>query len=80
MALVVGVSGFECVAGVGRMCTGLGKGAASSGLLVAWAVVLGFNSIGNGLGIRFLGSSIISFPLHSSVNKGRIPYFLLHGS
>ena len=35
MALAVGVSGVECVAGEGRMCTGSGEGAAGSGLLVA---------------------------------------------
>ena len=28
------------------MCTGLGEGAAGSGLLVAWAVALGFNFMG----------------------------------
>ena len=35
MALAIGVSGVECGAGVGMMCTGLGEGAAGSGLLVA---------------------------------------------
>ena len=43
MTLAVGVSCVECVAGVGRICTRSGEGAASSGLLVAWAVALGFN-------------------------------------
>ena len=57
MALVVGVSGVECVAGVGRMCTRSGEAAASSGLLVTWAMALGFNFMGNGLRISFWGSS-----------------------
>ena len=30
------------------MCAGSGEGAAGSGLLVAWAVVLGFNFMGIG--------------------------------
>ena len=56
MVLAVGVSSVECVAGVGWMCTGLGEGADRNGLLVAWAVALGFNFIGNGLRISFWGS------------------------
>ena len=63
MALAVGVSGVECVAGEGRMCTRSGQG---NGLLVTWAV-------------GFWGSSLASFPLPSSLIKGRICYFLLHG-
>ena len=35
MALAVGVSGVECAAGEGRICTGSGKGAVGRGLLVA---------------------------------------------
>ena len=46
MAFAVGVSGVECAASEGRMCTGSGEGAAGSGLLVAWAVTLGFNFMG----------------------------------
>ena len=48
MALTVGVSGVECATGVGRMCTRSGEGAAGSGLLVAWAMALGFNFMGVG--------------------------------
>ena len=79
MALVVGVSGVECVVGVGRLCIGLGEGAVGSGLLVAWAVALRFNFVGSGLRISFWGSSTVSFPLPSSVNKGRISSFFLYG-
>ena len=52
-ALVVGALGVECAAGVRRMCTGSGEGATGSGLLVAWAVAVGFNFMGNGLRISF---------------------------
>ena len=48
------------------------KGATSSGLLVAWAVAVGFNSVGNGFKTSSWGSSANSFPLLSSVIKGRI--------
>ena len=48
MVFAVGVSGVECVVGEGRICTGSGEGVASSGLLVAWAVALGFNFMGIG--------------------------------
>ena len=72
MALAVGVSCVECAAGVGRMCTGSREGAAGSGLLLAWAVVLGSNFVGSVLRIRFWGSSTASFPLPSSVNNGEI--------
>ena len=75
MGLAVGVSGVECVAGVGRMCIGLGEGAAGSGLLVAWAVALGSNFVGSGLRISFWGSSTTSFPLPSSVCNGEIASF-----
>ena len=56
-ALVFGASSVECAAGVGRICTRSREGAAGSGLLVAWAVALGFNFMGNGLRISFWGSS-----------------------
>ena len=46
MTFVVGVSGVECVVGEGRICPGLGEGAVGSGILVAWAVALGFNFMG----------------------------------
>ena len=69
MALAIGVSGVECVAGVGRMCIGSREGTTGSGMLVAWAVTLGFNFVGNGLRISFWGSSATSFPLLSSVSK-----------
>ena len=48
MALAVGVSGVECVAGEGRICIGSGKGAIGRGILVAWALALGFNFMGIG--------------------------------
>ena len=79
MALAVGVSGVECFVGVGMMCIGLGEGVAGNGLLMVWAVALGFNFVGNGLRISFWGSFTASFPLPSSVNKERISSFLLHG-
>ena len=63
VAFVVGVSGFECAAGVGRIYTSEGQG---SGLLVAWAV-------------GFWGSSPGSFPLPSLPIKGRISSCFLHG-
>ena len=69
MALKVGVSGVECAAGVGKMCRGSGEGAGGCGLLVAWAVTLGFNFVGSGLRISFWGSSTPSFPLLSSVSN-----------
>ena len=64
MALAVGVS---CVAGLGRMCTWSGKGAAGNGLLVAWVVALRSNFVGSGLRLGFWGFS--SFPLLSPVNN-----------
>ena len=53
MALAVGVSGVECAAGVGRMCTGSGEGATGNRLLMAWEVALGSNFVGSGLRISF---------------------------
>ena len=60
---MVGASGVNCAAGEGRVCTGSGEG---SGLLVAWVV-------------GFWGSSPASFPLPSSVIKGRIFSFFSLG-
>ena len=48
MAFLEGVSGVECAAGEGRMCTRSGEGATGSGLLVAWAMALEFNFMGIG--------------------------------
>ena len=79
MALIVGVSGVSCAAGVDRMCTWSGKGAAASELLVAWAVALGFNFVGSGLRIGFWGFSPAPFSLPSSLNKGRISSLFSHG-
>ena len=42
MAFTVGVSGVECATGEGRIYTWSVEDAAGSGLLVAWAVALGF--------------------------------------
>ena len=67
MTLAVGVLGVECVVGVGRMCIRSGEGAASS------------EPRGSGLRIGFWGSSTTSFPLSSSISKGRISSSLLHG-
>ena len=53
MAFAVGVSGVECAAGEGRIYSRSGEGAAGSGLLLAWVVVLGFNFVGSGLRIGF---------------------------
>ena len=75
MALAVGVSSVECASRVDRMCTGSGEGIASSGLLVACAVALGFNFVGSGLRIGFWGSSTTSFPLPSLVSNGEIASF-----
>ena len=55
------------------------RGAAGSGLLVAWAMALGFNFMGNGLRISFWGSSNASFPLPSLVINGEIASFFLNG-
>ena len=67
MAFAVGVSGVECAASEGRIYTGSVEGASGSGILVAWAVALGSNFVGNGLRLGFWCSS--SFPLLSSVNN-----------
>ena len=48
LALALGASGVGCASGVGRIYTWSVEGATGSGLLVAWAVALGFNSVGNG--------------------------------
>ena len=77
--LAVGALGVECVVGVGKMCTRSGEGAAGSGLLVAWAVALGFNFVGNGLRISFWGSSTASFPLPSLVINEEVASFFLDG-
>ena len=66
LALATGVLGVDCAVGVGRVYTWLVEGAASSGLLVAWAV-------------GFWGSSISSFPLPSSVSIGEVSSFFSHG-
>ena len=47
--LVVGASGVGYGAGEGRIHTWSVEGATGSGHLVAWAVVVGFNSMGNDL-------------------------------
>ena len=44
---------MDCATGEGRIYTWLGEGAAGSGLLVAWVVVLGFNFVGSGLRLGF---------------------------
>ena len=75
MALILGVLGVECAAGVGKMCTGSGEGATGSVLFGAWVVALGFNFVGSGLRIGFWGSSTTSFPLPSSVSNGEIASF-----
>ena len=48
VAFPVGVSSVECAASEGRIYTESGEGVAGSGLLVAWAVALGFIFIGIG--------------------------------
>ena len=70
----MGASGVGCAACVGKIYTWSVEGATGSGLFVAWAVVVGFNSVGNGFETSFWGSSTIFFPLPSSVIKGRISY------
>ena len=72
VAFVVGVLGVDCVAGVGKMYTWSVEGATGSGLLVAWAVAVGFNSVGNDFETSSWGSSTIYFPLLSSVSNGEI--------
>ena len=77
VAFVVGVlgasaAGFEFSAGVGSMYTWSKEGATGSGLLVAWELTVGFNSVGNGFETSSWGFSTISFPLLSSVSNGEI--------
>ena len=48
VAFVVCVLGVDCVVGVGKMYTWSVEGATGSGHLVAWAVAVGFNSVGIG--------------------------------
>ena len=68
VAFVVGTSEVECAAGVGKMSTLSVEGATGSGLLV-----------GNRFKTSSWGSSIVSFPLPSSVIKGRISSFFFIG-
>ena len=56
-------AGVNCASGERRVCTGSGEG---SGLLVARVV-------------GFWASSLTSFPLPSSLYKGRISSFFSHG-
>ena len=63
-----GVAFGEGVSGVGKMYTWSVEGATGSGLLV-----------GNGFKTSSWGSSTISFPLPSSVTKGRISSFFSLG-
>ena len=72
MTLAVGVSSVECAAGVGRICTRSGEGAAGSGLLVAWAVALGFNFVGNGLRISFGALPLLLFHCFPHSAMGRL--------
>ena len=72
LTLALGASGVGCASGVGRIYTWSVEGATGSGLLVAWAVEVGFNYVGNGFETSSWGSSTISFPLPSSVIKGKI--------
>ena len=65
---MVSVLGVDCAAGVGQMYTGSLEGATGSGLLV-----------GNEFKTSSWGSSTISFPLPSSVIKGRISSFFSLG-
>ena len=75
LAIALGASGVGRASGVCRIYTWSVEGATGSGLLVAWAVVVGFNSVGNGFETSSWGSSTISFPLPSLVIKGRISSF-----
>ena len=72
LTFLVGASGVGCAACVGKIYTWSVEGVAGSGLFVAWAVAVGFNSVGNGFETSSWGSYTISFPLPSSVIKGRI--------
>ena len=66
LTLRAGAGGFEFAAGGGYMYTGSAEGATGSGLFWGWSV-------------DFLGSSPGSFPLLSSLNKGRISSSFFHG-
>ena len=58
VAFVVGASGVLCWDwDASRTYTWSMEGAIGSGLFVAWAVAVGFNSMGNGFEISSLGSS-----------------------
>ena len=72
LALALGALGVGRASGVGRIYTWSVEGVTGSGLLVAWAVVVGFNSVGNGFETSSWSSSNISCPLPSSVIKERI--------
>ena len=48
VAFVVGVLGVDCVAGVGKMYTWSVEWGIGNEHLVAWAVAVGFNSMGIG--------------------------------
>ena len=79
MAFVLGPSGVGCGAGEGRIYTWSVEGATGSGLLVAWAVSVGSIMWEMVFKTRSWGSSTISFPLASSVIKGRISSFFSLG-
>ena len=64
--LALGAAGFEFAAGAGSMYTWSSEGATGSRLFWGWSV-------------DFLGSSPGSFPLLSSLNKGRISSSFFHG-
>ena len=66
LALGVDAAGFDFAACVGSMYTWSSEGATGSGLFWGWSV-------------DFLGSSPGSFPLLSSLNKGRISSSFFHG-
>ena len=51
VAFLVGAPRVGCVVGEGRIYTWSVEAAIGSGLLVAWAVAVGFNSKGNGFEI-----------------------------
>ena len=72
VAFPVGAPGVGCAAGEGRIYTWSVEGAIGSGLLVPWAVAVGFNSKGDDFEISSLGSSTASFPLPSLVSIGEV--------
>ena len=79
LTFLVGASGVGFAECVGKIYTWSVEGVASCGLFVAWAVAVGFDSVGNGFETSFWGSSTISFPLPSSVIKGRISSWFFLG-